>query len=174
MGPWSLPDALTTYVRFGSISAPELEPVAGPDATTVVLEVPVAAEIGLATPALSPDGRHLAFAAVLGGEGIFVRSVDTVEPRLLPGTEGASRLFWSPDGRDIGFWSTANGTLQAIAIDRGPVRTLCDPADLSWASWNSAGVVLFSSGGELFRCSSSGGGLTPVTALAVRGESRRG
>ena len=141
------------------------------DETTVLIEVPVAAELGLAMDALSPDGRHVAFAAGLGGEGIFVRSIDTVEPRLLPGTEGATRLFWSPDGGEIGFWSAANGRLQAIALTGGPVRTLCDPGDIAWATWNGAGVVLFSRGGELFRCSESGGRPTPVTAL---GNSRQG
>ena len=166
---WMLVAAVTSALAVGVSLLYVTRPA--PDATKVLIEVPVAAEIGLAIPALSPDGRHVAFAASFGGEGILVRSVDTVEPRLLPGTEGASRPFWSPDSRQIGFWSLTEGTLQAIALSGGPVRTLCDPADISWATWNGAGVVLFSSGGELFRCSESGSGPTPVTAL---GESQDG
>ena len=57
--------------------------------------------------AVSPDGRYLAF---VDGEGIrelWVRPVDSLDARALPGTDGVSsvpgQIFWSPDSRSIGF-----------------------------------------------------------------------
>ena len=56
-----------------------------------------------APPAVSPDGRQLAFIANTDGGAIgqvWVRSLDTLEARALPGTENSvGALFWSPDGR---------------------------------------------------------------------------
>jgi len=57
---------------------------------------------------LSPDGRQLAFVAQderSGETHIWLRNLDAAEARPLPGTEGALRPFWSPDGRQIGFFA---------------------------------------------------------------------
>src|SRR5262249_44800746 len=57
-------------------------------------------------PVISPDGQHLAFLAGtalgVGSRRIWVRSIDSSEARVLPGTEGADLPFWSPDSRKIG------------------------------------------------------------------------
>ena len=39
---------------------------------------------------------------------LWVRALDSVESRVLPGTEGASYPFWSPDGRTLGFLPTTS------------------------------------------------------------------
>jgi len=53
--------------------------------------------------ALSRDGHQLAFGAIASGgvERIFVRSVDSLEARPVPGSEKPSGppFFWSPDSR---------------------------------------------------------------------------
>ena len=56
-------------------------------------------------PIVSPDGTRLAFTArdASGTIQIWVRPLDTLTPRLLQGTEGASYPFWSPDSRSIAF-----------------------------------------------------------------------
>src|SRR6185436_11826757 len=48
---------------------------------------------------VSPDGRKLVFAAAQGG--LWMRDLGAVDWRLLPGTEGASTPFWSPDSRYV-------------------------------------------------------------------------
>jgi serine/threonine protein kinase len=54
---------------------------------------------------LSPDGRGLAFTAT-GADGrtqLWVRNLDSLESRVLPKTENATRAGWSPDS---GFWNS--------------------------------------------------------------------
>ena len=69
--------------------------------------------------AVSPDGRRIAFVAGSASRfRLWVRSLDEVEPRALPGTEWAASPFWSPDGRQVAFF--AGGKLQRIAVAGGP------------------------------------------------------
>src|SRR5262245_4069864 len=57
-------------------------------------------------PALSPDGSHVVFGARIDGKlALWERPLAGVEARLLPGTEGATLPFWSPEGRSIGFFA---------------------------------------------------------------------
>jgi serine/threonine protein kinase len=57
--------------------------------------------------AVSPDGRRIAFANPVGRSALWMRSVDSLNAEQLPGTDGASRPFWSPDGRSLGFFDFA-------------------------------------------------------------------
>ena len=74
---------------------------------------------------MSPDGRNLAFVSSEGGQPrIWLRSLDALDARRIPGTEGGSFPFWSPDGENLGFF--ADGKLKKIAIAGGPAQVLCD------------------------------------------------
>ena len=60
---------------------------------------------------ISPDGRTLALIAATDGKSqISVRPIDAGMARPLPGTEDATRSFWSPDSRRLAFFS--GGDLQ--------------------------------------------------------------
>ena len=86
---------------------------------------------------MSPDGRLVAFVAEQRGgrPGLWVRPVDSLEGRLLSGTEDAIYPFWSPDSRSLGFFS--RGKLKVIELAGGPPRTLSDaPPYPRGASWN--------------------------------------
>jgi len=124
--------------------------------------------------ALSPDGRHLVMPAT-GDDGrtlLWVRELDSLDIRELPGTEGASPMvppFWSPDSRFIGFF--ADNRLKKISVAGGPAQTLC-PADGSIAggSWNRDGVIIFSrfrSG--IWRVSETGGAPLQITPRVFQG-----
>ena len=73
-----------------------------PDLPTVSFEV-ATAPTDDPSLALSPDGTQIAFVANRDRAPVlWVRSLDAIENRVLPGTEGASFPFWSPDGRRSG------------------------------------------------------------------------
>jgi serine/threonine protein kinase len=67
---------------------------------------------------VAPDGRRAAFRTVAPDGRIFLslRSLDSQETAPLPGTEGASYNFWSPDGRFLAFF--AGGQLKRLELVR--------------------------------------------------------
>jgi len=74
---------------------------------------------------LSPDGRRLAFVAHdAKGPALWVRDLGEPMSRRLEGTENASRPFWSPDGRSLGFFS--DGKMKKVGADGGPVFSIAD------------------------------------------------
>jgi Tol biopolymer transport system component len=123
---------------------------------------------GVATQvALSPDGRLAAYVAgpTSGSWMLYLRSLDRLVSRPLPGTEGALNPEFSPDGRWIAFRS-ADGKLKKIAVEGGTLTTLC-PIDNSGSvgagiTWLSDREIVFargtySEGRGLWRVSSDGG-----------------
>jgi serine/threonine protein kinase/Tol biopolymer transport system component len=126
--------------------------------------------------AVSPDGRRIAFASCCsGGPQLWVHSLDSSETHALPGTEGARHPFWAPDGATVGFF-TAN-KLERTDLANGPPLDIADlfgaPAGPSGASWNANGIILYSTGFQLFRIPASGGAAEPVKVTDDAGEAAR-
>jgi len=118
---------------------------------------------------ISPDGRWLAFtASTETGTAIFLRRFESTKPELLIGTDGASSPFWSPDSREIAFFS--GGRIKKINVTGGPVQNICDAPNLVGGTWNADGVIVFSAAGVLNRTSAAGGERRPIT---VRDESKQ-
>jgi hypothetical protein len=114
-------------------------------------------------PMISPDGRRVAFVATLDGKNeVWVRELDSLTARVLPGTDGAFDPFWSPDSRSIGFFAGAK--LKRIDVAGGPAQTLCDAAAGRGGSWNQNNVIVFGvNNGGIFRVPAAGGTATPAT-----------
>jgi len=129
-------------------------------------------ETASSQPALSPDGRALAFVAYAGGRHlIWIRPLGSLTAQALDGTEYGSYPFWSPDGQSLGFF--AHGELMRIAVSGGPPQTLCDASAGRGAAWSRDGVIVFTptQAEALYRIPAGGGAVTPATTLDTsRGE----
>jgi eukaryotic-like serine/threonine-protein kinase len=114
---------------------------------------------------LSPDGNLLAYAShKLGGASrLWIRPLDSLVPRPLPGTEGAGAFFWSPDNNFIGFF--ADGKLKKVDVSGKLPQILCEAPEPRGGTWNHEGTIIFarSANEGLFRISSAGGEPSPVT-----------
>jgi eukaryotic-like serine/threonine-protein kinase len=122
---------------------------------------------------VSPDGRRVTFAA-RGPDGktvLWLRSLDELVAKPIPGTQGATFPFWSPDGRSLAFF--AGGKLQKVDISGSPPLAICDAPDGRSGSWNREGVILFSPEAttNIMRVPAGGGAPRPATTLdAARGD----
>jgi Tol biopolymer transport system component len=121
-----------------------------------------------AEPNLSQDGRMLACAVVdsQGTNHLAVRELAREEFRVVPGTDGATLPFWSPDGGSLGYFLSA-GHMRRIRLD-GSAPVDLDPApDGRGGTWSRSNIIVFAptSSGPLFRRSASGGEAVQVTRL---------
>jgi serine/threonine protein kinase len=94
-------------------------------------------------PVPSPTGQLLAFAGVGpdGGTSLWIRSLQSVEARRLPGTDGAGRVTWSPDGNWIAFF--ADGKLKKVSPHGGPPQTIAAVPGFQEAAWGPDGDIIF-------------------------------
>jgi len=90
------------------------------------LTVPPAGYAGDVRPAISPDGRTLAFVRSSGTNDIYLQAVAASEPsaearRLTFSERGVSGFDWTPDGRSILFSSNPSGGYETYEMWRIPV-----------------------------------------------------
>ena len=90
-------------------------------------------------PVMSPDGHRVAFTGLSEGRRqLWVRPLESSVPILLPGTDGATMPFWSPDSKSIAFF--AHRKLKKIDVERGAGDTRCAATvSLSEYVWRSLG-----------------------------------
>jgi serine/threonine protein kinase len=123
---------------------------------------------------ISPDGKWLAFPAV-GPDNVsrmYVRSIDSLDVRPLPGSEGIIVVspppFWSYDSRFVIYG--AQGKLRKSEIAGTPAQTIADTElpFIQGGTWSREGVILYArNNGYLEQVASSGGTPKPVTTLAA-------
>ena len=107
---------------------------------------------GLVGPplALSPDGSLLAYVVEQDGKRqLFLRPLDEFEAKPIPGTEGATQPFFSPDGGWVGF--VAANRLQKVSVKGAEPLTITNTEHLVGASWSVDGNIIFSNEFSLMR-----------------------
>jgi Tol biopolymer transport system component/predicted Ser/Thr protein kinase len=123
---------------------------------------------------VSPDGKKVAFpVGSPGASRLWIRTLDSVEMRPLPGTEGFTGTpIWSFDSRSIAF--SAGGALKRVDVAAGPPLKICDCPALG-GFWTRDGTIVIGAGSDLGvgRVPAAGGAVTPLTVLDhSRGEDR--
>ncbi len=115
--------------------------------------------------ALAPDGSARVFVDTLGGDRLWLKERNELEPVALAGTEGGFAPFFSPDGRWIAF--SAAGRLLKVPRRGGSAVTVSDSGgSAAPGAWLDDGTIAFIGGtvdlqglsGEiLFMVSDTGG-----------------
>ena len=159
---WMLtPQSSPAQSALWSVSRLAVSPPAG---------VPLA--VDTSRVAVSPDGRSVAYVAGRGRrQQIYLRDLDQFDSIPIPGTEGATNPFFSPDSQWLGF--SAAGGLKKVLRSGGTPLTITEVAALSvtWASeprWQADDTILFTPnlGAGIWRVSAAGGTPSAVTTLA--------
>lgn len=123
--------------------------------------------------ALSPDGSRLVYAASSGStQQLYLRAMDSPDAKPIPGTEGATGPFFSPDGEWIGFF--AGGKLKKLPLSGGAPMILADAAQPRGATWGADDTIVYApiTNAVLFRVPAGGGTPNAITAQKVDPRSR--
>jgi Tol biopolymer transport system component len=162
---WGLA-AVTGVAALTLGAAKVLEPRHKPEPIRFFVSAPPEI-VSMGTPKVSPNGRWIAYNALdsTGVARIWVRPMGSLDAQPLPGTEGASRPFWSPDSRLLGFM--ADNRLKKIAVTGGPAQTICQSDSRGDGSWSTSGLIFFDGGptDSVRYVNASGGVAAPVTTV---------
>jgi serine/threonine protein kinase len=174
---WPIPVAAAAGAILTSLAFLFVVPALRPQATHEPSHVSVLGPEGVslsfeaADSAISPDGRTLVFTTVdpNGSFKLWVRPLGSLEAHALAGTEMGHLPFWSPDSRQIGFFS--EDKLKKVPAAGGTVEPLCDAKDGRGGSWGTQDVIVFapSNNGPLQSISANGGDPKAATTLDAAG-----
>ena len=123
--------------------------------------------------AISRDGQTLAFAARDDGPPrIYLRELDSLETRVLEGTENASLPFFSPDGRWVGY--RVGNVISKVPVEGGVPLTIGkvprgSARGAAW--WSSESIVVGGANMGLLRMDAESGATEVLTQPnSARGE----
>ena len=103
--------------------------------------------------AVSPDGRQVVYNAT---GGLYVRSLDALGDRLIPGTEGnVFTPVFSPDGLSLAFFQ--DDQIRRIALSGGASVAVARTALPAGLSWEVDGSLLYSNPLGVWRVADTGG-----------------
>ncbi len=132
---------------------------------TLPPEAPLALEGYGPNAVLSPDASRLVYVAKVGDKTqLYLRPLDSYEVTAIPGTEGASGPFFSPDGKWVGFF--AAGKLRKVALAGGAPVSLAATTGGA-ASWGEDRIIVYSTWllSGLMRVADEGGVPQALTTL---------
>ncbi len=123
---------------------------------------------------ISPDGTQVAYIARTGSGTdslqLYVRRLNELESRPIPGTAGAFHAAFSPNGKWLAFGGL-DGLLKKVSVSGGALQTLCDYSEITGGgylgqSWTPNGdAIIFAGASGLGRVSAAGG--TPKVVARV-------
>ena len=136
------------------------------------IELAVAAPDANQRAALSPDGHSVAFvgpASAGAGTMLYLRRLDQLSSRAVPGSDNAWAPIFSPDGKWVAFIA-GRRRLVKVPLDGGAAVPLADVNDYGGIDWSSGGEIVMGPGimeglGGLSHINAAGGTLLPLTRV---------
>jgi eukaryotic-like serine/threonine-protein kinase len=159
--------ALVFGAVIASLATWNLKPTPPRPVTRTTITLPPGERlVASSLPAMvfSPDGNRLVYNAIQDGtRRLYLRAMDSLEGRPIPGTEGAEEPFFSPDGQWLGF--SSDGKLKKVSLSGGAPLTVGDMAQNYGSSWGSQGMIALALGATsvLGQVSDAGGPSRPLT-----------
>ncbi len=117
------------------------------------LSIPVPADKPLYTGtapnrflAISPDGTRLVYVGELDNRNteLYIRSLDGLQIKPIPGTRNAHNPFFSPDGQWVGFFTEEQ--LRKVSLTGGQPWTVLEEipsGTAAFGSWADDGTIVF-------------------------------
>lgn len=147
--PWGLSALMAVIAGAAMWDARRDVPTASP--LTTRFAIPLSADATLAFDdlgdipaiALSPDGSRLVFVARRAGTPqLFLRDLNRMDARPIPGTDFARGPFFSPDGQWVGFFN--GDELRKVSLSGGAPQSICTaPPVVRGASWGPDDTIIF-------------------------------
>lgn len=134
--------------------------------TRFTIELPAGTFVNGGAPAISRDGSLIVY-GMQNAEGLVrlhSRKLDQFASKEIPGTEGASHPFLSPDGSRVGYF--AGGKLMVTALEGGSPSAISDSTYLPLGgTWGPDDQIYFvpKLNGGILRVSASGGKAEQLT-----------
>jgi eukaryotic-like serine/threonine-protein kinase len=119
--------------------------------------------------ALAPDGSRMVYVGPdsAAGDQLWVRELNSLTGRPLPGTSGAVAPFFSPDGRSVAYFTGNPGDVRVVSIAGGPSLTVVRDSATPWGGdWDEGGMIYFTHARSVAaRVPASGGAVQIVSRL---------
>jgi Tol biopolymer transport system component len=149
-----------------------LKPGAHDDAFPYRMEITSPSEQIQGAASISPDGHSLAFVGkdpVTQLQVLYLRRLDQLTSRIIPGATKAQGPVFSPDGKSVAYVA-GRKKIMKVALDGGTPVTLGDVDDYGGLSWSKSGDIVAGAGSDelqhgLSRVSSDGGPQTQLTKV---------
>jgi Tol biopolymer transport system component len=146
--PWAI--AAVLALICGALAWQAFKPVT-PQYGLMQASIAAPPEIGFvigdddtAGPAVvSPQGTYIAFVGVEhdGSRKIWLRKLSESAAKPIPGTDGGTYPFWSPDEKWLAFF--ADNRLKKVPANGGPVLELAEATRARGGCWGENGQILY-------------------------------
>jgi Tol biopolymer transport system component len=155
--PWIVAAGFAVAAAVLYVRAPSASNVGSGSVVRTELNLPRDVEF-FSGPSISDDGSIVAFVGVGPGlRQIYVRGLDGLETKAIPGTEAVVTATLSPDGKAAAFVSN-NTRLMRIDLTNLVVERLADGVSIfSGPAWMRDGSIVFSQGSRLVARGRDGG-----------------
>ena len=119
--------------------------------------------------AVAPNGSTVVLAGNYGGTPVLLRrDLNRLEAEPIVGTEGGSDVFFSPDGRSLGFETRSQ--LWTVSLDGGTPQMLFPNQPLRGGTWGEGNTVVVGRVGSGLWIASTTGGEPRQLTTAEQGE----